>query len=329
VSSIITEELELIEGHKGFSKSPIFIFQEDYSQYIPRGHYTRSEKLKNYFKGMMWYGRIAMLLKGSKNIPPGETDPFDPVALISIYDAKIHTIQASIIASKFAQDKKLMENWDRIYSVTAFYVGLSDDLGPHEYLQSLNVVFNGKFDPNKLSENNIGKLKAKLAEYMSPKIFGGTGYCGIDPPFTPDQADQCLEKTKGFRLMGQRFIPDSYFFSNLVGAYTDVYLGNKKPKPFTFIISGAGRPIRGFPRGLDVMALLGSKRAKQLLKELDDSNYKTYDEAFNKLEEKFSKFNESDWNKNLYWSWLHALKPLLKEFGSGYPTFMQNGRIKN
>ena len=323
VSSIITEELELIEGHKGFSESSIFLFKEDYSQYLPRGHYTRSEKLKNYFKGMMWYGRMAMLLKGSKNIPPGETDPFDPIGLISIYDAKIQTIQASIIALKFAQDKKLVENWDRIYSVTAFYVGLSDDLGPFEYLQSLNSVFNDKFDPNKFSENNIGKLKAKLAEYMPPKIFGGTGNCGIDPPFTPEQADQCLEKTKGFRLMGQRFIPDSYFFSNLVGAYTDVFLGDKEPKPFTFIISGAGRPIRGFPRGLDVMALLGSKRATQLLKELDDSNYKTYDEAFDKLEEEFSEFNESDWNQNLYWSWLHALKPLLKEFGSGYPTFMQ------
>jgi len=31
----------------------------------------------------------------------------------------------------------------------------------------------------------------------------------------------------------------------------------------------------------------------------------------------------ADWQKNLYWSWLYSLKSLLKEFGSGYPTFMQ------
>ena len=35
---------------------------EDYSQYIPRGHYTRSEELKKYFKAMMWYGRLTFRL---------------------------------------------------------------------------------------------------------------------------------------------------------------------------------------------------------------------------------------------------------------------------
>ncbi|MFI5384219.1 MAG: DUF3160 domain-containing protein, partial [Methanosarcina thermophila] len=29
-----------------------------YSQYIPRGHYERSDLLKAYFKSMMWYGRM-------------------------------------------------------------------------------------------------------------------------------------------------------------------------------------------------------------------------------------------------------------------------------
>ena len=62
-------------------------------------------------------------------------------------------------------------------------------------------------------------------------------------------------------------------FSQLVGQYTGVYLGNREPRPFTFVVSGAERPIRGFPRGLDVMALLGSDRARELLDELDDSNY--------------------------------------------------------
>jgi hypothetical protein len=123
--------------------------------------------------------------------------------------------------------------------------------------------------------------------------------------------------------MGQRFIPDSYMFSNLVGAYTDIYVGDKEPKPFTFVISGAGRPIRGFPRGLDVMALLNSERAKELLDELGDSNYKRYDEAYNELDDEFNSFSDADWNRNLYWSWLFTLQPLLKEYETGYPTFMQ------
>jgi hypothetical protein len=323
VKSDVEKELELIENHEGFSDSPIFIYREDYSQYVPRGHYTRSEKLKNYFRAFIWYGRMSMLLKGTDTIPPGETDQFNKEALISTYDAKIQTTQAILIASKFAESQELKDKWDKIYSVTGFYVGLSDDLGPYEYTEALNSVFGNSFEPDDLTEENIGELKAKLAEYMPPKIHGGTGECYLLPPFMPEQADECLEKTKGFRLMGQRFIPDSYMFSNLVSPYAGIYLGDKEPKPFTFIIDGAGRPVRGFPRGLDVIALLDSKRAKELLNELDDSNYEGYNEVYKKLEDEFDSFNASDWNKNLYWSWLFALKPLLKEYGDGYPTFMQ------
>jgi len=93
-----------------------------------------------------------------------------------------------------------------------------------------------------------------------------------------------------------------------------------------------GEPARAFPRGLDAMALLGSRRAKKLLKDLGDTEYKgkdakgskvTYETQFLKLKKEFDKFNQADWQKNLYWGWLYALKPLLKEFGSGFPTFME------
>ena len=333
VKEQVEKELELIKEHQGFSNSPIFIYREDYSQYVPRGHYTRSERLKNYFKAMMWYGRMSMLLKGTDQVKPGkDCNNFPPCkALISLYDAKIQTIQACLISSEFAKNRKLKDDWERIYSVTAFYVGFSDDLGPYEYLEALNSVFNGEFDPNNLTQENLEKLKAKLAEFKPPKIYGGTGQAQLWPPFTPEQADKVLSLTAGFRLMGQRFVPDSYMFSNLVSPYVGMYSGKDCKNTFTCEFTGGG-PARVFPRGLDVMALLGSKRAKEILQELGDTEYEgrdkegnkiTYETQFLKLKEEFDKFNESDWQKNLYWSWLYALKPLLKEFGKGYPTFMQ------
>jgi hypothetical protein len=312
VKSEVEAELSLIEKHESVSASPIFSYNEDYSQYVPRGHYTRSEKLKNYFKAFMWYGRMSYILKGGC-----------PDCLVSDQDAKVQTMGASLIASEFADKKVLKDKWARVYTVTAFYVGLSDDLGPYEYMAALDSVFNGKFKPEELTEENIGKLKSKLAEYRAPRIYGGTGDCDVPPPFTPEQADQCLESTKGFRLLGQRFIPDSYIFSNLVGAYTGVYQGDREPKPFSTVISGADILIRGFPRGLDLMALLGSDMARELLDKLDDSNYTLYEGAYGRLENEFDSFNETEWNKNLYWCWLYTLKQLLKDFGSGYPTFMQ------
>jgi len=80
------------------------------------------------------------------------------------------------------------------------------------------------------------------------------------------------------------------------------------------------------------MAILGSARAKELLTELGDTSYEgtdskgnkiSYETEFNKLKSEFDAFTEEDWQKNLYWAWLYALKPLLKEFDEGYPTFMQ------
>jgi hypothetical protein len=64
VKKEVEAELALIETHEGFELSPIFKYKEDYSQYVPRGHYTHSEILKNYFKAFMWHGRMSMLLKG-------------------------------------------------------------------------------------------------------------------------------------------------------------------------------------------------------------------------------------------------------------------------
>jgi hypothetical protein len=54
--ALVEAELALIEDAAGIQPSPIFPglpFGEDYSQYIPRGHYTRSAELEAYFKSMM------------------------------------------------------------------------------------------------------------------------------------------------------------------------------------------------------------------------------------------------------------------------------------
>jgi hypothetical protein len=305
VKSEVEAELALIDAHGGFATSPIFHYDEDYSQYVPRGHYTRSEKLKNYFKAMMWYGRMSFLLKGGT-----------PDALVSAEDARIQTTGAAQITAAICADPDTQALWDRIYTVTAFYVGFSDDLGCYEYVEAMNEVFGGTFDPAAVTEEEVGALKAELAAYRAPQIYGGTGNCQIPPPYTPEQADQCLESTKGFRLMGQRFIPDSYMFSRLVGPYTGAYLGTGQP--FTLVGS-----IRGFPMGLDVMALLGSERARDILEETGNDDYTLYATRYGELEAEFANITVEDWNRNLYWSWLYSLKPLLADYGPGYPTFMQ------
>jgi len=351
VKGEVDKEIGNIEKHEGFNPSYIFnsdpnrscvdscCYCEDYSQYVPRGHYTRSEKLKRYFKAMMWYGRIAFLLKGGN---ASECSGIE-TPLITEKDANIATIQASLISSELPAvevgNKTAQELWTRMYSVTAFFVGTADDLTPDEYQKAIVEVFGSQtffhkesliskmFDAEELTDDKkMLELKAELAELRSPEIYGGSGVCVVYPPLTREKLYECLAKTKGLRFMGQRFIPDSYMFQLLVSPAVGMYAGNNCEATFTCCYTDAG-PARCFPRGLDVMAVLGSERAEEILKEEGDTEYAgrntSYQKQLNLLKHEFDQFNLTDWNRNLYWSWLYTLKPLLKEYSAGYPTFMQ------
>jgi hypothetical protein len=308
VQDNVTKEISSIEAHAGFEDSSLFHYKEDYSQYQPRGHYTQTEKLKRYFKAMMWYGRIAFLLRGSD--------------IINDNDAKIATIQACLISTALPSVTTHAESvekiWNRIYVVSAFFVGSADDLIPFEYLTTITEVFGTQFNTTEFTnETKMMDLLGKLAQLRSPQIYGGTGNVGIQPPFTKEQLNEVLEKTKGMHLLGQRFIPDSYMFQNLVSPTTSRYTGSGIP--FSY---GMGQRI--MPRGLDIMTLLGSTRARAILDAEGDSAYEFYDRQIDALSTNFSSLNVTEWNRNLYWGWLYALKPLLGTFDTRYPSFMQS-----
>ena len=84
-------------------------------------------------------------------------------------------------------------------------------------------------------------------------------------------------------------------------------------------------PGRYFPKGLDVMAILGSDRAYTLLDEIyEETSYVNYPEKIDAFKTEFSAISSSAWAQNLYWNWLYCLMPLLYAKGEGYPFFMQN-----
>jgi len=319
VKKEVAEEINLIEAHKGWTPSPIFVYKEDYSQYVPRGHYSRGERLKNYFKAMMWHGRITMLIDGSEKLTQRESKCLKD-GIISEENAEIQTLQGSLISQEFNKNKQIQDNWQKIYAVTSFLVGYSDDLGPYEYSDVLDKVFG----EGNVDSAQISLLQKELLDLpYDPQIYSGLGECILEPPFDSQQALQYLLKTKGFRFMGQRYTPDANAFFRLVSPFSGVYQGVKEELPFTAVITPIGRIVRGFPRGLDMAALLGSERAQYWIHQLKDDNYTDYAQCFNELYEEIKSFDTSDWFKNIYLGWLYTLQPLLSKFGTGYPTFMQ------
>ncbi len=312
VAGIVSGELTNIQAHAGFEQSPLFNYQEDYSQFIPRGHYTASADLERYFQAMMWYGQMAYLLKGSQL-------PSD--ALVSVAEARIQTLSAFLMTLDLDQTPPCAATWNRIYGVTAFFVGLADDLTPYDYKVALMQVFGAQVNVLSLTDDaTFLALRKALAAMPSPQIYGGTGHSILPPNATAAGLDAVLDMTKGMRPMGQRFVPDSYMFQQLVWPDVGGYTGSGNP--FTLVNSRAG-PIRAFPRGLDVMVVLGSSRGLSLLDSAGDTDYSGYDLQVNQLLGLFQSFGQADWTRNLYWSWLYGLRPLLAPCGPGYPAFMR------
>ncbi|WP_231844941.1 DUF3160 domain-containing protein [Methanocella arvoryzae] len=278
--SLAEAELKLIEAHEGFADSPIFGMKEDYSQYVPRGHYTRNDTLKKYFKAMMWYGRMSFSLYRQ---PGAEPD--------------LDSTRQAIMISLALKDRAL-DLWKSVYDPTVFFVGETDDLSIYDYMPLIREVFGSQVSLADLKDD--GKVQAfieKAAALKAPKIISGL--------IVDSENKKVL---KGFRLMGQRFIPDSYIFQGLV--YDKV--------------GTQGNP-RTFPMGLDVMGVLGSERAYEILdKVYGQTEYLNYKEQFEALKAEFAALGAEDWTQNLYWCWLYCLLALLNEKGEGHPSFMTN-----
>lgn len=319
LNELVEQECENIKNHKGlefrelltYVKNPS-IYQtpyayEDYSQYIPRGHYTRSEKLESYFKAMMWYGRIDFKLR------PALEEP-------AITYGKNMTLQAILMADALLRDEDAFKLWKMIYEPTVYFVGKTDDLYVDDYIKLIEEIF----PPNESIDkyNNQEKLVEfidRAIQLRTPKILSGLAFA---------EDGDLRVSTKGFRFMGQRFIPDSYMFQELVFGVKDEkvimqYTGDKKP--FTMEIIPNFGPVRAFPRGLDICAVLGSKRALGILEVEGDTEYTEYYNQLDNLKEEFSLKTIEEWKQNLYWRWLYALLPLLEEKkDTNLPCFMQN-----
>ena len=309
VRDVVEEELALIEAHAGIDLSPIFnryrrcreddraCYREDYSQYVPRGHYTRNEDFERYFRAMMWYGRMSFHLA----VPP------DPEAAQRETRGALLVVRA--LHNAQAGGEPALDVWERIYEPTAFFVGTADDLTVHDYAAVADQIYGGLPDAATLAdEAQLDEFIAAARQLRPPAIVGG---------YVTDQEDP-EEVTMGFRVMGQRFIPDSYMFQQLVYDKVDGYRGTGQP----FTISPMGNRV--FPRGLDVPAVLGSERALEILTVEGDTDYNGYAEQLAALQAEFDALPEEQWTENLYWNWLHTLRPLLEVKGEGYPFFMQS-----
>lgn len=281
-------ELALIQAADGIWPSPLFPglqFGEDYTQYIPRGHYTLSEDLSAYFKSMMWYGRMTFRLQ-TQDPAIGEAETRSALLLVRA------------LRNTQVESRPALDVWADLYDPTAFLVGRSDDLTVLDYIPVIDAVY-GKNPPLTTLADD-----AKLREFIaaadalpSPRILG------LVIAVTDDET----QVTKGLRFMGQRFVPDSYIFRQLI--YRNV---------------GTLSDRRGLPKGLDILAAMGSERAYELLDAMDETHYANYVSQMEKMRAWTGSLTVEDWTETVYNAWLYTFYPLLEKPAPQTPSFMQS-----
>ena len=193
VSGIVGMELELIDrAEDEEAQSPIFIYNEDYTQYKPRGHYTVNDTLRRYFKAMMWLSRMRF----------EAYDPFNPKL------ARIQTAQALILTYLMLTAKtpggSVLSIWEKIYVPTAFIVGKSDDLTFYDYIEKAMKVYGLNFNLNMINdEEKLSKFQDEVVKLDKSRI--------VNVPIYPVERSRMV----GLRFMGQRFIIDGYIHQSL------------------------------------------------------------------------------------------------------------------
>ncbi len=200
VRTEVEQELALIKEHQaGMTLSPIMNIgqgqvdvtaglQEDYTQYIPRGHYNQTPELQDYFKAMMWYGRLNFRLKSEDE-----------------------TKSAVLITQALSSSAENLNSWQKIYDPTCFFVGKSDDLGFYEYSNLLTQIYGNDIKISELT-GDTAKWNQFMAETKSLKAPAVNSIPIFDESVQPDRENDI----KGFRFLGQRYTLDADVFQRLI-----------------------------------------------------------------------------------------------------------------
>ncbi|MDX2431164.1 MAG: DUF3160 domain-containing protein, partial [Bacteroides sp.] len=172
----------------------------DFSQFTPRGHYNKpiytggiETNLENYFRAMMWLGRIDFLMTA----PPGnpwETDWSDD---------ELRRMQlGALLLNELLHGSDKFENLVKHEEIISFLVGPDDNMTPVELKM---LAENELFSPADLFETS--KFDTFMDQLNASDDFGQkimSNFFYVDP----DVADPG-KLPISFKLLGQKFLVDS------------------------------------------------------------------------------------------------------------------------
>ena len=293
-AGVVDTLLKLIAGEQPadypiFSSTPRTI---DFSQFTPRGHYTQTQQLTQYFQAMMWLGRIEMYLIGPVSAPPPPAQ--------SVSDIQRQAIDALLI-KELADSSNALPILNEIDDILKFFVGDQDNVTLPE-ISSLADAIHLHDAADLLDTLRFRAFQDTLASkpFAFQRILS---QILMSDPLSPQQ----IETASSFLLLGQRFVIDSYVMGDVV--YDKIIFDGEKVK-------------RMLPSSLDVLFAEGNDAAAQLLEsDLDQYHYSTNLAALRYL---IDSYGQDFWQESMYNSWSNTIRSLNPPANrDSLPAFMQ------
>jgi hypothetical protein len=260
----------------------------DFSQFTVRGHYNNSDRLRRYFKTMMWCGRIDLRLA-----------TFDPNK-----EDDIRQLGTAIVLDHLLNKAGQYTNWSAIEQITRAFVGITDSMTfaqLNDLLTSANIHSPADV-PDLVTLTNL-QTRLLTGELGLPAIKGDAFYS----PLGPEQ----VKLPRSFTVCGQKFVLDSWAFSQVV--YDSILWS---PDDGVNVIDG--KVIRRKPSCLDIAySVLGNDQTvPDLVARITNTNGVHWRDGLpyqHNLTAVRSVIDSQDagiWTNNIYTGWLAALRAL-------------------
>ncbi|MEO7425147.1 MAG: DUF3160 domain-containing protein [Fibrobacteria bacterium] len=233
----------------------------DWTQFKPRGHYTRSVKLQQYFRAMMWLSRADLSLQIG-----GPADSYGKTTKANITLMK----KSSLAIWDAVVNSGSYPAWRDMTAVIAFMVGKSDGLSIDGMGQLVHAM----------GDSAIPAYLPRFEEKRFDQVVAA-GDFGMQTILSNISFDT-VPSARIFAFMPQRFIMDSYTFSEVVNA---------------------GQVSSLVPSSLDIAFMLGDNSA---LTDHPSPNA----QVLAAQRQLYDKLSPAGYGESLYGMWLSFLRKL-------------------
>lgn len=289
----VRETLDAIDA-EGFNCITLFDNPRtvDFSQFKPRGHYENSDQLRRYFKTMMWLGRTDLRVAGNDYDCDG-----------NLLDPSRRQLGTAIVLGRLLALANQFENWQHFDRVIRTFVGITDSMTFAQLADLMSAA-----GIRTLADIPTAQTLADLQTEIERGTLGVQNIRG--DAFVAPLGPQQLRLPRSFTVFGQKFVLDSWAFSQVV---------------FDEILWSGDEVLRRVPSCLDIAfgVLANNHVVPDLVERINDTSARTstnhsvkwrdgkpYQHNLAALRNVIDGQADSIWEENIYMHWLGTLRQL-------------------